>query len=217
MFLQVPWPLRNTEGIIPNAKVFHGGNVQHLHSMLKIKNGSDILYVGDHIYGDILRSKKDLGWRTMLVISELENEVADLANYAIEQQHFESLLEEKDSIDEEIQRVKVLKKNLGFQEGTKTKELLLQEASLQDMLDNLEKRRETTKISLQTALKAYHEKFHPVWGELMKTGYQNSRFAAQVENYACLYTSKFTNLKNYSPNKTFRSTRDYMPHDILPD
>lgn len=25
------------------------------------------LYIGDHIYGDILRSKKSLGWRTMLV------------------------------------------------------------------------------------------------------------------------------------------------------
>ena len=48
----------------------------------------------------------------------------------------------------------------------------------------------------------------------MKTGQQNSRFAAQVENYACLYTSKFTNLIHYSLNKGFNSTRDYMPHDL---
>uniref|UniRef100_A0A2K2BPV6 Uncharacterized protein n=1 Tax=Populus trichocarpa TaxID=3694 RepID=A0A2K2BPV6_POPTR len=33
------------------------------------------LYVGDHIYGDILRSKKVLGWRTMLIVPELEREV----------------------------------------------------------------------------------------------------------------------------------------------
>ena len=34
-----------------------------------------MLYVGDHIYGDILRSKKTLGWRTMLVVPELESEL----------------------------------------------------------------------------------------------------------------------------------------------
>ena len=34
-----------------------------------------VLYVGDHIYGDILRSKKTLGWRTMLVVPELESEL----------------------------------------------------------------------------------------------------------------------------------------------
>ena len=34
-----------------------------------------VLYVGDHIYGDILRSKKTLGWRTMLVVPELATEL----------------------------------------------------------------------------------------------------------------------------------------------
>jgi HAD superfamily 5'-nucleotidase-like hydrolase len=200
--------LRNTEGILPNAKVFHGGNVQHLHTMLKIKNGADVLYIGDHIYGDILRSKKDLGWRTMLVITELEKEVSDLAQFANEHKNFEELLGAKDTIDEEIQRVKVLIKQL---KNSQTPEILAQH---EETLKNLEEKRLKTKEMLQLKLKNYHEKFHPVWGELMKTGYQNSRFAAQVENYACLYTSKFTNLRHYSPNRTFRSTRDYMPHDL---
>lgn len=38
-----------------------------------------VLYVGDHIYGDILRSKKSLGWRTMLVVPELETELRVLS------------------------------------------------------------------------------------------------------------------------------------------
>lgn len=37
--------------------------------------GKDVLYVGDHIFGDILKSKKTRGWRTFLVIRELENEL----------------------------------------------------------------------------------------------------------------------------------------------
>lgn len=37
-----------------------------------------MLYVGDHIYGDIVKSKKDIGWRTMLVVPELELELDKL-------------------------------------------------------------------------------------------------------------------------------------------
>ena len=70
-----------------------GGNWKDLHRMLSISSGDKILYVGDHMYADILRSKRTLGyksylliliislilissgWRTCLVIPELENEI----------------------------------------------------------------------------------------------------------------------------------------------
>lgn len=41
-----------------SAAVFQGGNYTDLHQMLGVKSGTQVLYVGDHIYGDILRSKK---------------------------------------------------------------------------------------------------------------------------------------------------------------
>lgn len=37
--------------------------------------GKDVLYIGDHIFGDVLRSKKTRGWRTFLVVPELEHEL----------------------------------------------------------------------------------------------------------------------------------------------
>lgn len=42
--------------------------------LLDVK-GKDILYVGDHIFGDILKSKKRQGWKTFLVVPELTNEL----------------------------------------------------------------------------------------------------------------------------------------------
>ena len=42
-----------------------------------------VLYVGDHIYGDILRSKKTLGWRTMLVVPELATELDILKTHQV--------------------------------------------------------------------------------------------------------------------------------------
>lgn len=37
--------------------------------------GKDVLYIGDHIFGDILKCKKIRGWRTFLVIPELSQEL----------------------------------------------------------------------------------------------------------------------------------------------
>lgn len=37
--------------------------------------GKDILYIGDHIFGDILKSKKQQSWQTCLVVPELSQEL----------------------------------------------------------------------------------------------------------------------------------------------
>lgn len=42
---------------------------------LLLVKGKDILYVGDHIFGDILKSKKRQGWKTFLVVPELSREL----------------------------------------------------------------------------------------------------------------------------------------------
>ena len=39
-------------------------------------SGDEILYVGDHIYGDVKVSKSVLRWRTALIVRELEGEIA---------------------------------------------------------------------------------------------------------------------------------------------
>ena len=57
-----------------HCKVFQGGYWYDLHRLLNVSYGDKVLYVGDHIYGDILRSKRSLGWRTCLIIPELEHE-----------------------------------------------------------------------------------------------------------------------------------------------
>ena len=43
---------------------------QVVSKMIKAK-GRDVLYVGDHIFGDVLKSKKLRGWRTFLIGNEL--------------------------------------------------------------------------------------------------------------------------------------------------
>ncbi|CAM9183248.1 unnamed protein product, partial [Discosporangium mesarthrocarpum] len=60
---------------IKHHQTFQGGNWIHLHQMLELSSGDQLLYVGDHMFSDILRSKRTLGWRTCLIVPELEEEM----------------------------------------------------------------------------------------------------------------------------------------------
>jgi hypothetical protein len=64
-----------------------------------------VLYVGDHIYGDILRSKKTLGWRTMLVVPELETELEIQAASAGVGAELKTLRQQRDGLEDQIQRL----------------------------------------------------------------------------------------------------------------
>ena len=68
----------NSQGLLSRSKVFQGGNWAHLHRLLGLSSGSQLMYVGDHMYSDILRSKRTLGWRTVLIIPELDTEVREM-------------------------------------------------------------------------------------------------------------------------------------------
>ena len=60
-----------------------GGNIGDLERMTG-HGRLQVLYVGDHIYGDMLRAKKESSWRTLLVISELTDELSAADRYAQE-------------------------------------------------------------------------------------------------------------------------------------
>lgn len=188
------------------CQVFQGGNVGHLHKLLSIESSSQVLYVGDHIYGDILRSKKVLGWRTMLVVPELEKEVELLWTLRDTRKHLQLLRNRRDHIEDQIHH---LKWSLRFDGAN-----VLNDEDLLAEISKLESQQDQARLCHQNAQRECHQKFHKVWGQLMKTGYQNSRFAHQVERFACLYTSQVTNLSLYSPDKYYRPSEDFMPHEF---
>ncbi|XP_021716734.1 5'-nucleotidase domain-containing protein 4-like isoform X1 [Chenopodium quinoa] len=195
-----------TNGLNYACRVFQGGSVGHLHKLLNIESSSQVLYVGDHIYGDILRSKKVLGWRTMLVVPELEREVELLWQLRESRKQLQGLRCDRDHIEDKLHHAKWSLKFEDLEVDQKQK--------LLSAIDSLESQREQVRLDHQQILCKSHQKFHKVWGQLMKTGYQNSRFAHQVERFACLYTSQVTNLSLYSPDKYYRPSEDFMPHEF---
>ncbi|NDB84669.1 MAG: hypothetical protein EB127_18490, partial [Alphaproteobacteria bacterium] len=93
-----------------------------LYDILGIKTGSEILYIGDHIYGDILRSKKEIGWRTMLVIEELEQEIKEIQNLKDQYDLCDSLNRKRVHLENEFERYQILEKHKDNEENIDKKD-----------------------------------------------------------------------------------------------
>jgi 5'-nucleotidase len=190
---------------------FQGGNYTHLHEILGVANGSQVLYVGDHIYADIVRSKRTLGWRTVLIIPELEAEVDMLCapETVALSASIDAKRQRRDELDEWIDRLTLDLVRGGLAAGARDRVERERTAACAEM--------ERARAEIMDEVEALHKRFHPVWGQMFKSGPQNSRFAEQVENYACLYTSKATNLRLVSTEFYWRAMPDLMPHDRFHD
>ena len=170
--------------------LYQGGNHVDLTRVTGM-TGEDVLYVGDHIYGDILRSKMHTHWRTALVVPELERELAQV-------QEHETSLDDLDQLEQQRFQLN-LELTARALDGDRAKELRSQVRELSQ---------EIAELGKTTA-----DAFNPYWGMLFRDRSELSAFGKQVENYACIYTSRATNFRLYSPLWYFRSPRDWMAHE----
>uniref|UniRef100_A0A3P9MTF2 5'-nucleotidase, cytosolic IIb n=1 Tax=Poecilia reticulata TaxID=8081 RepID=A0A3P9MTF2_POERE len=94
-------------GPLQHGIVYSGGSSDIVCDLLGAK-GKDILYIGDHIFGDILKSKKRQGWRTFLVIPELAQELHVWTDKSCEREtlHLDSSSNERPDISTIQRRVK---------------------------------------------------------------------------------------------------------------
>lgn len=183
--------------VIPG--VYQGGNAKKFTDDLELA-GDEILYIGDHIYGDILRLKKDCNWRTALVIEELGTEIAGQKSSHMIQQKISSLMQEKQPLENEY----VDKQTLFINEKDSNLEIELQDLQAEIAeLDN----------QISKLLKDESQHFNPAWGRVFRTGAEESYFANQVERYACIYMEKISDLLQLSPLNYFRSNKRLLAHD----
>jgi 5'-nucleotidase len=203
------------------SRVFEGGNWHDLEKRLGT-TGDRILYVGDHIYGDILRSKKESAWRTAMIIQEMTAEVLTLEANADSVARLASLEDRRQRAEDEfrfwLQRYKDLSRQLEARPNgpapLSRPQLGVEREGVRQTVDRLR----STLLSLGNEIaaleKATDRRHHPFWGPLLKEGYETSSFGHQVEEYACVYTSKVSNFLAYSPRHEFRSPRESMAHEL---
>jgi hypothetical protein len=206
---------------LERGKVYEGGNLHDLESALGAA-GDEILYVGDHIYGDILRSKKESAWRTAMIIQELEGEV--LAHDSCKEDFSRAALLEdsRDRLEDELRfyqnRFKEVSRRVdhahGPTNGAGHNGAMAERGRIKRGIDRVRGRLRQVDSEVRAIERRIDQRFHPYWGSLLKEQNEESSFGSQVEEYACLYTSRVSNFLLYSPQQYFRSPRDEMAHEL---
>ena len=204
-----------------DGRIYEGGCLHELERLLVGTHGAplagdEVLYVGDHIYGDVLRTKKETAWRTMMIVQEMDAEIAVHDARTEDLARFDALHDARERMLDELR---------GHQVQLKVGERAIEEAgrataTLGASRVGLRKAIDRDKVRL-AELEAEHAQvegaidaaFHPYWGSAFSTGEELTMFGDQVEQYACLYTGRVSNLLQYSPTYYFRGPRDRMPHE----
>ena len=197
-------------------KVLIGGNLTEIEDRLGCA-GPEILYVGDHIYADLISSKRNVYWRTMLVVPELEEEMVIQSGMPGLVSQLREVDERRISTEREVMHWKAVEACLQSIEGVVTEERegvkkLRQECHVarknaSDTLKDFIRQREELRSKLSMATNEY-------WGSLFRAGSELTHFGRQLEDYACAYTSRASNLLFYPSGHYFRSTMDYLPHEL---
>jgi HAD superfamily 5'-nucleotidase-like hydrolase len=217
----------DTDKLVPasfpleRGKIYEGGNLHDLERGLGAA-GDEVLYVGDHIYGDILRSKKESAWRTAMIIQELEVEVVAHESCQEDFARAEQLEEARDRLEDELRfyqtRFKELSRKIEHAHhkpnGLNVAEAEAERARIKRAIDRVRGRLRLVDGELTGIERRIDQRFHQYWGSLLKEENEESSFGSQVEEYACLYTSRVSNFLAYSPQQYFRSPRDEMAHEI---
>ena len=204
--------LRPLTGPLHSGGVYLGGCAAQVERNLGI-SGDEILYVGDHMFGDVHVSKRTLSWRTALVLRELEAEVSTLETYRPTELRLMALMAEKEALEARLSQARLALQRLhtGYGPAAGANAATL-EARVQDLRGQL--------LALDAEIgplaQAGGELTNARWGLLTRAGNDKSHLIRQIERYADIYTSRVSNFLHATPFAYFRSPRGSLPHDPGP-
>ncbi|KTD24925.1 HAD-IG family 5'-nucleotidase [Legionella maceachernii] len=191
--------MTNTQGKIYPG-VYQGGCARKFAEDLGV-NGDEILYIGDHIYGDIVRLKKDCNWRTALVVEELGQEICSQKNAQPVEKKIVAAMEIKKHLEE----MYIALHTQDIEEHSQTHAHEVSE--LQKQITDID-------MEISKLLQEEQTFYNPKWGRIFRAGAEESYFAHQVDRFACVYMEKLADLLEQSPLTYFRAHRRLLAHDI---
>jgi HAD superfamily 5'-nucleotidase-like hydrolase len=204
--------LRPLNGRLQMGGIYLGGSAAQVERNLGI-SGDEILYVGDHMFGDVHVSKRTLSWRTALVLRELEGEVAALESYLPIETRLMALMQQKETLESLLSRARLALQRLHAGYGSPFDgHATAAEARVQELRNQLL----VLDAEIGPLAKAGTELTNERWGLLTRAGNDKSHLTRQIERYADIYTSRVSNFLHATPYAYFRSPRGNLPHDPGP-
>ncbi len=194
---------------IQKPGLYLGGDASCVEEYLGL-SGSEILYVGDHVFADVRMSKSILRWRTALILRELEDEVSAIQDFRPQEAELGALMAQKRTMEKEHSRMRLRlqrrEKAYGPTTAGSSEDLPGRMAALKDRIMRLDEQ-------IAPLAKRAAEVDNPRWGLLLRAGNDKSHLARQVEASADIYTSRVSNFLFATPFAYLRSVRGNMPHD----
>ncbi|MEO6595045.1 MAG: HAD-IG family 5'-nucleotidase [Planctomycetota bacterium] len=203
--------LRPLQGPLRKGAVYKGGNAQAVQEHFHV-DGSEILYVGDHVYADVHVSSQIRRWRTALVLRELEDEVLQEQQFAAGQAELEVHMHHKERLDQEQAMLRLALQRLEHG-GPLPAGVPGTAPSIQERLRALRAEIDALDQRIVPLAKQSGHLGHVRWGPSMRAGNDKSRLARQIEGHADVYTSRVSNLQALSPFGYLRASRGSLPHD----
>ncbi|QRK10344.1 HAD-IG family 5'-nucleotidase [Archangium violaceum] len=202
--------LRPHSGPLKPGVPYFGGSATEVERSLGM-SGDEILYVGDHMFGDVHVTKNVLRWRTALILRELEDEIRAISAFRATEARLEERMVHKERLEAESCQVKLelQRRRLGYgprDPSAPDEQLHARAAELRLQLEALD-------AELGPMARAASELSNPIWGLLTRAGNDKSHLARQVERYADIYTSRVSNFLFATPFVYLRSPRGSLPHD----
>ena len=201
--------LRTQAGPLEEGRAYVGGNAGLVEASLGLR-GSEILYVGDHVFADVKTSKSVLRWRTALVLRPLEDEIGTLDAWRGEQERLTAMMAEKERLEAYFSALRLERQRNARGYGPQTERsadwLSAQIAATRDRLLVLD-------AEIAPLAEASGRLVNPRWGPLMWAGNDKSHLARQIEASADVYTARVSNFLHYTPFVYLRSQRGSLPHD----
>ena len=200
--------LKNVRDPLKIGKIYQGGNSAAIEKVFQVSSG-EILYVGDHIYSDVYQSKKVNQWRTMLVITELEDELiaAEKGRGLLNQ--IRHNMEEKEKLELVLDQLN--KKKQGVKPLIRELDQMDANAATLKFTEIKNRIAEIDSV-IGAVIQKYDAQFNPHWGELLWAGNDKSHFGMSLERFACVYASKISKLLFYSSAHYFRPPMKGSPH-----
>jgi len=203
-------------------RAFNGGNAAWLEEQLGCF-GEEIMYVGDHIYGDILRSKKNVSWHTCLLIPELGTTLQSLEDHAEDLQDFlrsETLRRREEQqlsmLQDKLSRHHEHRHVLAVRLSPEALHALDHEAAqMKEEVEALAAKKQAHDAFVLQVDKRLEAAFNKRWGSIFREGYEQTRFADQIQQYACAYTGRISNLYLLDPDAALYAPVPTMPHERI--
>jgi len=201
--------LEPVPGPIPGPGIYLGGDATRVEESLGL-SGSQILYVGDHVFADVRMSKASLRWRTALILRELEEELQAIETIGPTEEELSRLMGAKEALERRHRRARLELQRLTRDYGGGSDRTSIE---IQAEVDEVWAQMEDLDRRIGPLAKRTAEAFSSRWGTPLRSGYDISHLARQIERSADIYTSRVSNFLFATPYAYLRAKRGSMPHD----